>query len=144
MSEPRNEDPLQNEEAPNPIESPQAKTVEDPPANADDSLFCPQCGAKMGAGDAFCGACGWRLGRAVGSGRIVVNPSGLNRLTALLLCLFLGVLGAHRFYVGKIGTALLFLVSIGGFFFVGVIYDCVMIVTGEFTDSEGRKLYYWQ
>ncbi len=148
MSEIRSQDPQPNEEAADPLEAPQAETAEAPPAGSGDSLFCPQCGAEMDAGDAFCGACGWRLGQAAdpaaaGGGRVVANPSGLNRLTALLLCLFLGFLGMHRFYAGKTGTAVLFLIT-GGFLFVGVIYDCVMIVTGEFTDSQGRKLHYWQ
>ena len=148
MSELRNQDPQQNEEAAGPVEAPQTETADAPPADADDSLFCPQCGAKMGAGDVFCGACGRRLGQAAdpaaaGGGRIAANPSGLNRLTALLLCLLLGFLGIHRFYAGKIGTGLLFLIT-GGFLFVGVIYDCVMIATGEFTDAEGRKLLYRQ
>lgn len=131
------------------IESAQAQTAEDPPAEAEGSLFCPRCGAEMGAADVFCGSCGWRLDQAAdpaaaaAGGRVVANPSDLNRLTALLLCFFLGWLGAHRFYVGKIGTAAVFLVT-GGFLFVGVIYDCVMIATGEFTDAQGRKLHYWQ
>ncbi len=148
MNELRSQDPQPGEEAADPVEAPQAETAEAAPADAGDSPFCPQCGVRMGAGDAFCGACGRSAsataGPAASGGRVVANPSGLNRLTALLLCLFLGVVGAHRFYAGKIGTALLFLVTIGGFFFVGVIYDCVMIATGEFTDSQGRKLHYWQ
>lgn len=147
MSEARNEQTT--EAAADTAESARAKAAETPPAEDDGSLFCPRCGAEMGAADVFCGACGWRLDQAAdpaaaaGGARVVVNPSDLNRLTALLLCFFLGWLGAHRFYAGKIGTAALFLVT-GGFLFVGVIYDCVMIATGEFTDAQGRKLHYWQ
>jgi len=37
-----------------------------------------------------------------------------SRLAALLLCALLGVLGVHRFYVGKIGTGILMLVTLGG------------------------------
>jgi len=37
-----------------------------------------------------------------------------SRLVALLLCFFFGILGAHRFYVGKIGTGVLMLLTLGG------------------------------
>jgi len=137
------------EAPPEPIEPIESTVADDAPTSSEASLFCPQCGASMGANDSFCGGCGWRLGEVPraeisAEGRVITNPSSLNRLTALLLCLFLGFLGAHRFYVGKIGTALLFPITFGGFLGIWWIYDTVMIVTGEFTDSEGRRLHYWQ
>jgi TM2 domain-containing membrane protein YozV len=58
---------------------------------------------------------------------------------AILLCFFLGALGAHRFYVGKIGTGILMLLTLGGFG-IWVIIDFVLIVVGSFTDKEGRAL----
>ena len=60
-------------------------------------------------------------------------------LPALLLAIFLGGLGGHRFYVGKIGTGILQLLTCGG---VGVwaIIDIIMIATGSFRDKEGRPL----
>jgi TM2 domain-containing membrane protein YozV len=60
-------------------------------------------------------------------------------ITALLLSIFLGGLGIHRFYVGKWGTAILQLVTLGGFF-VWCLVDIVMILTGKFTDKQGRPL----
>lgn len=60
-------------------------------------------------------------------------------LPALLLAIFLGGLGGHRFYVGKTGTAILQLLTCGGIG-VWVIVDIVMIVTGAFRDKEGRPL----
>lgn len=58
---------------------------------------------------------------------------------AILLCFFLGALGLHRFYVGKIGTGILMLLTLGGLG-IWVIIDFVMIVIGKFTDKEGRAL----
>ena len=43
----------------------------------------------------------------VAESKPVVDVSPKKRLTALLLCLFLGGLGIHRFYV-KVGTGILF------------------------------------
>ena len=58
---------------------------------------------------------------------------------AILLCFFLGTFGAHRFYVGKIGTGILMLLTLGGLGF-WVLIDFIMIVIGNFKDSEGRDL----
>ena len=65
-----------------------------------------------------------------------------SRLVAVLLCFFLGGFGAHRYYVGKIGTGLLMLFTFGG---CGIWYliDLIMIVTGNFTDKEGRRVFKW-
>lgn len=60
-------------------------------------------------------------------------------LVALLLCVLVGALGVHRFYVGKIGTGILWLIT-GGCFLVGWIVDIVMIANGSFTDGEGFTL----
>lgn len=50
-----------------------------------------------------------------------------NTLTELLLCLFLGFFGAHRFYTRKWGTAILYLLTFG-IFYIGWIVDFVLIL----------------
>lgn len=61
------------------------------------------------------------------------------RSTTGLLCYFLGGLGAHRFYVGKIGTGVLWLLT-GGCFVIGTIVDMVHILCGTFKDKDGNDL----
>ncbi len=60
-------------------------------------------------------------------------------VAALLLLVLLGGFGAHRFYVGKPGTAVLFLLTLGGVGFWGL-YDLIMICTGKFKDSSGLTI----
>lgn len=62
-----------------------------------------------------------------------------NWLVALLLCLLLGGIGAHRFYVGKTGTGILWLLT-GGCLGIGWIVDFVKILLGRFTDKQGNVL----
>jgi len=65
--------------------------------------------------------------------------SSKNWVVCLLLCIFLGYLGIHRFYVGKIGTGILWLLTVG-LFGVGYIVDLLLIATFKFTDANGNKL----
>ena len=60
-------------------------------------------------------------------------------LVTLLLSLFLGTLGVHRFYVGKIGTGILQLITLGGCG-IWTLIDIIMIVTGKFTDKGGNEI----
>ena len=61
----------------------------------------------------------------------------------LVLCLLLGVFGAHRFYAGKTRSAVLQLVTLGGLG-IWTLVDLLFIVFGEFTDSEGKKVNTWK
>ena len=62
-----------------------------------------------------------------------------NWLVAVLLCFFLGVLGVHRFYVGKIGTGIAQLLTFGGLGF-WVLIDLIVILVGKFSDKHGQPL----
>ena len=73
----------------------------------------------------------------------MAESSDKKRLVAFLLCFFLGFLGIHRFYVGKIGTGILQIVTIGGFFGIWVLIDFIMIILGKFTDKGGALLIEW-
>ncbi len=60
-------------------------------------------------------------------------------LTTLLLCIFLGGIGVHRFYAGKIGTGILQLITLGGCG-IWTLIDLIMIITGSFTDKDGNPI----
>jgi len=68
-----------------------------------------------------------------------VNESDKKMVVAALLCFFIGFLGLHRFYVGKVGTGILMIFTLGGFG-IWVLIDLIMIITGSFKDKENRKL----
>ena len=70
-----------------------------------------------------------------------VSPS--SRLVAFLLCLFLGGLGIHRFYVGKAGTGIAMIFTLGGLG-IWALIDLIMIAVGSFRDKENRLLLNWQ
>ena len=57
----------------------------------------------------------------------------------LILCLLLGGFGAHRFYVGKPLTAILMILTLGGFG-IWALIDLIVIATGGFKDSKGLKI----
>ena len=68
--------------------------------------------------------------------------SDKKRLLATILCAAFGIFGAHRFYAGKIKSGYLQLFTIGG---LGIWYaiDFLIVLFGEFTDSEGKKIREW-
>jgi len=72
-----------------------------------------------------------------GMGGVMFPPK--SRWLAFFLCLFLGYLGVHRFYVGKSGTGILYLFT-GGLGGVGYVIDLILILFGGFRDSMGRPL----
>jgi hypothetical protein len=70
------------------------------------------------------------------------SPSDKSRTVALALCVPLGWVGAHRFYVGKIGTGLLQLCTLGGFG-LWYLYDLILIASGQFRDAQDRTVSLW-
>ncbi len=63
--------------------------------------------------------------------------SDKNGIVALVLLLFLGSLGIHRFYVGKVGTGILYFFTLG-ILGIGALYDLIMLLLGKFTDANGN------
>jgi hypothetical protein len=69
----------------------------------------------------------------------VQYASPKNLLVATLLCFFLGVLGVHRFYTGKVGTGIVQLLTAGGLG-IWALIDLIMLVCQAFKDSDGYTL----
>ena len=58
-------------------------------------------------------------------------------IVPLVFCIFLGLIGFHRFYVGKGGTAILMLLTLGGFG-IWTVVDLITIIIDSFTDDDGK------
>jgi TM2 domain-containing membrane protein YozV len=89
-----------------------------------------------------CPKCGVALGELKQKLKQKENASEKSRLVALLLCYFLGIFGIHRFYVKKVGSGILWLLTVGILGF-GVIVDLILIAAGSFKDKEGKALLLW-
>ncbi len=118
---------------------------------------CPLCGAPMESDTcSYCGytkekekptvaqSLGVNISPAPEVQNVVINNtyrtcSDKDRWIALLLCIFLGPFGAHRFYVGDIKMGVLYLFT-AGIFGLGCLYYFVIILLGSFRDKYGFKL----
>jgi hypothetical protein len=104
-------------------------------------MFCPNCGKELSDQAQTCPHCGHPLKPVRAAGGAVVSPR--SRLAALLFCIFLGYLGVHRFYVGKVGTGIAMIFTLGGLG-IWVLIDLIVIATGSFKDIDGKVVSDWQ
>lgn len=65
-----------------------------------------------------------------------------SRTVAAVLCWFLGIIGVHRFYTGKTGSGIAMIFTLGGLG-IWTLIDFIVILTGSFTDNEGKVLKKW-
>lgn len=98
--------------------------------------YCTACQRVIDAEAVVCTSCG------VMQPYFSSGESEKRILPAALLCFFLGIFGAHRFYAGKTGTAVLQLFTLGGLG-IWALVDMIMIIVGAFSDSEGNKITEW-
>lgn len=66
----------------------------------------------------------------------LVRSSSRDWFVCILICMLVGTLGMHRFYCGKIGSGILYLITFG-FFGIGYVIDLIMLSCKKFRDCEG-------
>lgn len=126
-------------------------------------MICPKCGVDAGTAK-FCPECGVNVldgstaaptqptiiinnVNANTNTNTNVNQNGLtgtgvsakSKMVTLILAIFLGYLGVHRFYVGKTGSGIVWLFTMG-LFGIGWIYDIIKIASGTFRDGLGLPI----
>lgn len=110
--------------------------------------YCPDCGRSYGAEIAYCVECGTmtlpgdpprKKERRARPGRRNERLSDRSWLVTLILSAVLGVFGVHRFYAGKIGTGILYLLTFGCFG-IGWLVDIITIACGGFRDKYGNLI----
>jgi TM2 domain-containing membrane protein YozV/two-component sensor histidine kinase len=71
------------------------------------------------------------------------SASAKSRSIAMIFVLLLGLIGAHRFYVGRIGSGLAMLFTIGGLGLWWLI-DVVIVASGQLKDDQGKWVSEWE
>ena len=110
--------------------------------------FCKYCGGKIPEDAVLCTLCGRQveeLRRDAPAPQVIINNANTNsnvnenvnnasnvsqkrsKWTAFFLCLFFGFLGAHKFYEGKTGMGILYLLTVG-LFGIGWLIDCIALL----------------
>lgn len=110
---------------------------------SENTKFCSECGQKIAAKAVICPHCGCQVAKPESAPNITINNSNQNqnnqaanaalarhmknKWVAVLLCIFLGAIGGHKFYEGKIGMGILYLFT-GGLLGIGVIVDLITLL----------------
>lgn len=131
--------PVQNTITQSPAQQPVTPAME--------TKFCKYCGGKIPADAVLCTLCGRQveqLSYSQNQPQIIINNNNdnintnaninggaygrvRNKWVALILCIFFGVIGGHKFYEGKVGMGILYIFTLG-LFGIGVLVDFISIL----------------
>lgn len=73
-------------------------------------------------------------------GKKVGKTTGKRQIVAFLLCLFLGLLGIHRFYLGYTGMGVLYIFT-AGLFGIGWLVDLILLIIPNGLTPKGETRY---
>lgn len=107
--------------------------------------FCKFCGERIPVDNIICNRCGRQVENQQNSSGITINNTSSScasssasvmgmrgkrkdKIVALILCICLGLCGGHKFYEGKIGMGILYLLTFG-LCGIGWLVDIVIIAT---------------
>lgn len=116
------------------------------PVDQQNTKFCCHCGAKILANAVICPHCGCQIEevkQSAAAPSIVINNANSNvnqntngvymmkrpknKWVAFFLCFFLGSLGIHKFYEGKVGLGILYIFTLG-LFGIGWLVDWIVLL----------------
>lgn len=100
--------------------------------------FCTNCGNSVNEEAVVCIKCGLSLVQNRDF-YVVADPDSKDWLTTLLLSIFMGAFGLHRFYTGHTAIGIIQLFTMGGCG-IWALIDVITIVAGSYTDSNGKQL----
>lgn len=99
-----------------------------------DEKYCSECGAIISAKAEICPKCGVRQKAAPLAGNLGnLAPNGKSKLAAALFAIFLGAFGIHKFYLGRIGWGIIYLLFCwtGITAIIGFIEGIILLVMSE-------------
>ncbi len=117
------------------------------PPGQQPTKYCRHCGGQIPADAVVCTLCGRQVEQLnqpqAAQPQVVINNTNTNtntnmngafmaakpkdKWTALLLCFFLGFLGIHKFYEGKIDMGVLYIFTLG-LFGIGALIDFIVLL----------------
>ena len=97
-------------------------------------MYCSNCGKELPENAIRCCFCDYNI-----CSQEIFNKSTKQWLITLLLCIFVGEFGIHRFYTGYIGIGIIQLLTLGGFGFWWLI-DLICIAIGKYKTKSGQRL----
>lgn len=95
--------------------------------------YCKFCGELIDVDCIICPKCGKQIENLKSNDSKIIIPNPIpnknikNKWAAFFLCLFLGFLGAHKFYERKILLGIVYILTLG-FFGIGILIDLISIL----------------